>query len=196
MEKMKLGDWLQRERTAVGTSIKDFAKDVGCSVTTIKSIERGYPNGPERLPYHPARKLMTAIAGELGYSLDVVYHDTDWRDDAKRKASFGFKAPKTRGQGKRTKTKKEAVQEVAAESLPIQGPTRSEYIIELQNEIQAFKDWKDAMRIDTLLEDRDKLEQENERLKYYIKQQLRKDMDTLIDEQINQIITGNYGYKT
>lgn len=38
------------------------------------------------------------------------------------------------------------------------------------------------------------LKEKNERLKYFIKYQLRKDMDSLIDEQIEQIITGRYGY--
>lgn len=106
-EKMKLGKWVRKHRETFlepPLTIKELANRVGCTKTTLESIERGYPVGPEKQPYHPAKKLMTAIAAEFGKTLADVYEETDWRDRGKKNKSFGYKAPKVKGM-KRTKHK-------------------------------------------------------------------------------------------
>jgi DNA-binding XRE family transcriptional regulator len=57
--------WIQRQRKAMGMSVSELARRVGCSDTTIHKIEAGVSN--------PTWPTVLAIAAELGIAIRLEW---------------------------------------------------------------------------------------------------------------------------
>jgi DNA-binding XRE family transcriptional regulator len=97
MNKMKISEWVKQKREESGLTVSDLANRVGCSVTSVGSIEREqlvpFKSINNVAPYRPGEKLMTSIAAQFGKSLEDVYNETDYEDLTVKKKGFGYNHP-------------------------------------------------------------------------------------------------------
>lgn len=184
-ELMTLGSWVKRCREQKGLTLKELRDKVGCAYTTLQSIENQYPIHKGGKPYQPANKLMQAILDEL--ELHITLKDleriTDWKSRGNKKhGTFGHNSIRTKFAQRKKKDPSE-----------FYTCTEQKYMKKGITDLQTLKQELQTLKADLEMYkkiDVQQLNEENIALKNYIRSLLRKDLNSLIEDQIDTIAKG------